>query len=200
MLQGVIDSPWTWLAVGAAVLLTRRARGAAIAEDDVEPYLAAYEPEDGCAPPQPGAVALRRYVYDRFGGGDAGIPRECNPRTSSGHEEGRAWDWGVDPKLWTSPKFPFRAPAQVPQFLEWLFGTVGGVRNYRARQLGVMYAIYAGRVWRAYPAAGKAAGAWHAYTGSNPHDDHVHVSLSHRGAAAQTPGYERDGDAATVTI
>ena len=49
-----------------------------------------------------------------------------------------------------------------------------------ARRLGVMYIIFNRRIWRAYGDPG-----WGAYSGTNPHTDHIHISLSYDGSTGR---------------
>jgi hypothetical protein len=62
-----------------------------------------------------------------------------------------------------------------------------------ARRAGIMYIIRDRRMWRAYPWAGAPRGAWAPYQGDSAHTDHVHLSLSRRGAAGETSLYRMIG-------
>ena len=136
---------------------------------------AAHEPASTCDPtPKPGVLAFRAFVLERFGGGDSGISRDCALGGPSEHHEGRAWDWRTTPG------------PESAAFLKWLLGPDArtGEPHGMARRAGVMYAIFAGHIWRAY-----GSRRWERYTGPNPHTDHVHISFSRAGAAGQTSFY-----------
>lgn len=63
-------------------------------------------------------------------------------------------------------RLPFRAPFTEEQFVQWL------VRQAREGKLPwLRYVIFKGRIWT-------RSGGWvtQRYTGSNPHNEHVHVS------------------------
>ena len=139
---------------------------------------AAYQPQTTCSPTaKPGVTRLSAMVLKAYAGtSNAGIVRACSLGGRSEHKEGRAWDWHVsalDPK----------ERAQAYDFLRWLFATDSrGVKAANARRLGVMYVIFDRRIWGAYD----ASAGWRAYTGRNPHTDHMHISFSWAGARAQT--------------
>lgn len=135
--------------------------------------LADYEGATSCADVQPGTNALRDLVLAVWGPQTIGTHRACpvGSAVNSEHHDGRALDWMLD------ARDPGDA-ATAREFLDWLLAD--DARN--ARRLGVMYVIWDGQVWKSY----RAAQGWQPYTGASPHTDHVHVSLSHRGAARET--------------
>ena len=98
--------------------------------------------------------------------------RACSVEGASEHKEGRALDWGLS----------IANPAEKAAgdaFVGWLTAVGPDDRvGYNARRLGVMYVIWNGQIW----SNSSASAQWRAYTGSNPHTDHVHVSLSWQGA------------------
>ena len=55
-----------------------------------------------------------------------------------------------------------------------------GNKNAMARRLGVMYIIFNRKIWRAYDPG------WGSYSGTNPHTDHIHISLSYDGSTGRT--------------
>ncbi len=134
---------------------------------------AALDRQTDCNPvEQPGAIALRQRVLEQIGGYDAGIVRGCDVGGTSEHKEGRAWDWGC-------------SPAQAARLFAWLLAPDAlGRPHANARRAGIMYLIYNRRIWRAYRER-----AWMAYSGSSPHTDHVHLSLSRAGGAGLTSLY-----------
>ena len=121
--------------------------------------------------PRPGVEAFRAYVMQRFGGGDAGIWRECDRGANSEHKEGRAWDWSITTKS--------TAPAGLLAWLEkdnWA----------NARRLGIGIIIWDRRIWSSW----KREQGWRPYTGPDPHTTHMHLSFSKKGAMGATSGYK----------
>jgi hypothetical protein len=141
--------------------------------------LSSYQPQKTCSPwAKPGVVdlskrLLRRYPTTR----SLGIVRACSVGGTSEHKEGRAFDWGglsahraIDRQ-------------RVANFTHWLFANDKyGHRYAMARRLGVMYLIWNHRIWSAY----RAGEGWRRYSGSNPHTDHMHISMDWRGARKET--------------
>lgn len=144
--------------------------------------LSPYRGQVSCDPvAKSGTVALARMVVATYGvGSTSGITRSCSSGGASEHKEGRAWDWmlsAADPAQ--------RAIAD--RFLQWLTGPDGdGVAAGNARRLGIMYAIWNGRVWKSYRANDSQGSGWETYSGSSPHTDHIHISLSWDGAYQRT--------------
>lgn len=143
----------------------------------IEP-LANYVGQSTCSPAaKPGTSAfanllLRTYPSSR----SLGISRSCGVGGKSEHKEGRAFDWGVS---------VHRAGdrASVRALMKWLLKRDAyGNRYAMARRLGIQYMIWNRRIWGAYA----AGSGWRKYTGSNPHTDHVHFSLSWAGARKKT--------------
>ena len=137
---------------------------------------APYQPQTTCSPTvKPGTAALRSLVMQAYGGtGDYGIVRACSIGGRSEHKEGRAWDWKVSVSNATQV-------AQVDDFLRWALATDAyGNRSAQARRLGLMYVIWNHRIWNA------SSNSWKAYSGSDPHTSHVHLSLSWAGALKKT--------------
>jgi hypothetical protein len=139
---------------------------------------APYVGQSICDPtPKPGTTALAETVLAYYGTGyDGGTTRDCSIGGRSEHKEGRAWDWMVSA---TDPA----EKAVAEEFLAWLLaeGPRGG-DAYNARRLGVMYVIWNQQIWSSY----YASSGWRPYSGSNPHTDHIHISLSWSGALQQT--------------
>ncbi len=142
---------------------------------------AAREMPSGCDPgPKKGAVILRDYGLDRWGGQSAGIGRECGGGNPSHHHEGRAWDWaGVTPG---SPR--------VESMLRWLLANDAEM----FRRAGLEYVIWNKKIFSS------SRPKWSTYcTGSpclnakgqarDPHTSHVHFSLSRKGARGDTSFY-----------
>jgi hypothetical protein len=139
----------------------------------------AYAPYEGgqfCEPvDRPGAVKIARLIRATYGQDEAiGIARNACYTTSE-HNDGRALDWMVDATTRAG-----RAKADA--FLDWLLATDKyGNKNAMARRLGVMYIIHDHRIWRSYSPVG-----WGPYSGTNPHTDHIHISLSYDGSTGRT--------------
>ena len=143
----------------------------------IEP-LARYVGQSTCSPvAKPGTTAfanllLRTYRSSR----SLGISRSCGVGGKSEHKEGRAFDWGVSIRSAADR-------ASVQSLMKWLLQRDAyGNRFAMARRLGIQYMIWNRRIWGAYA----AGSGWRKYTGSNPHTDHVHFSLSWAGARKKT--------------
>jgi len=139
---------------------------------------ATYQKQTVCSPTaKPGTVKLKNLLLRTYPSSRSlGISRSCSAGGTSEHKEGRAFDWGVRVTSTTE-----RAAAS--SFLTWLMKTdAKGNKAANARRLGVMYVIWNKRIWGAYA----ANSGWRTYNGSNPHTDHVHISLSRAGGAGTT--------------
>lgn len=138
-----------------------------------------YQGQVSCASGEtPGAAAIRDLLRTTYGRANAGgVWRACTQGSTSEHKEGRAYDWMLNAG----------APADkalADSFLAWLVGPDSkGVAAGNARRLGVQYVIWNKQTWQSWN------GAWKPYTGSNPHTDHVHISLSWDGAYKRTSWY-----------
>jgi hypothetical protein len=129
-----------------------------------------YEPAQTCTGgPEPGAKALMAWfigAYGALGGKNLGIyvcrPVRGSNSTTSLHGEGRACDFGINPN----------GAAYGRLLAEQL--------RLHSAELGIQCIIWDRQIWSgAYPDAG-----WRAYTGTNPHVDHIHLELTR--AAAQS--------------
>ena len=155
-----------------------RARGPAI-----EGY-ARYQGQTSCDPAaKKGTLALRDLLLTRYPSTTSlGISRPCAIGGRSEHKEGRAFDWGTDLR-------DSRDRAAAADFLARLLATdAHGNRHALARRMGLMYVIWDHKIWSAY----RADAGWRAYSGSSPHTDHVHLSLSWAGALGQTSFWSGD--------
>ena len=144
--------------------------------------LAGYVGQTTCDPTaKPGTVALMNLLEATYPTTSSmGIERDCAAGGTSEHKEGRAYDWGVN------AADPAQA-AMAQDFLTWLLAPdVFGNKYAMARRLGIMYVIWNRMTWKAY-AADKG---WQPYSGTSPHTDHVHISLSWDGARGRTSWYE----------
>lgn len=142
----------------------------------VEPY-ADHAGQSECSPEErPGVQAFRDLVLAAYPDTeDGGIVRDCATGGRSEHKEGRAWDWMLDAH---DPE----DAAAAAEVLEWLLAPdADGEPHALARRLGVMYVIWDGRIWTT-----SRPGSWQPYRGASPHEDHVHISFGHDGAAGTT--------------
>jgi hypothetical protein len=149
-----------------------RARGRAI-----EGY-PRYEGQRICSPSaKPGTVALRDLLLSRYPTTSSlGISRGCDVGGRSEHKEGRAFDWGAQLGNATQRK-------AAEDFLARLQATDSfGNRHALARRMGVLYVIWNRQIW----STSRADAGWRAYSGSSPHTDHLHMSLSWAGAEGRT--------------
>ncbi len=131
-----------------------------------------YQGQTSCDPfSKPGTKALGQMLLSTYRTGSYGIARACSRGGQSEHKEGRAVDWMLNVNNSTQ-----RAAAD--RFLRWLVAGQGA----NARRLGVQYAIWNRKIWRAYA----SERGWTAYTGPSPHTDHIHLSLTWDGAMKRT--------------
>ncbi|MBX3129045.1 MAG: hypothetical protein KF718_20180 [Polyangiaceae bacterium] len=145
---------------------------------------ASYAAQSTCDPTaKPGAVSFRDFILKTYPStSNLGITRACSSGGTSEHKEGRAWDWGVN----------YYNAAQrdiADTVIGWLLETDNhGNACALARRTGMMYFIWNKQIWASYRAPNStcATAGWKAYTGSNPHTDHVHFSWAWAGAKAQT--------------
>lgn len=155
------------------------------ADADVVPT---YQSQRSCDPAaKPGVEAYVRMVLQTYRvGRNGGIVRGCGIGATSEHKEGRAFDYML------SVNVP-QEKAVGDALTGWLTGPdAAGVVGGNARRIGVMYVIWNRRIWSSY-ATGTG---WRAYSGPNPHTDHVHTSFSWNGAMARTSWWS--GSTATV--
>ncbi|HYF45295.1 MAG TPA: VCBS repeat-containing protein, partial [Acidimicrobiales bacterium] len=145
----------------------------------IEPF-GEYDGQTTCSPStKPGMAAFMRMVLNHYGGGSLGVGRACGAGGQSEHKEGRAWDWAMNAGS-------SRDRAAVQSLFNWLFATDRQCNAYaRARRLGMMYIIWNRRMFRMYD----VDRGWAPYSGSSPHTDHVHFSLTRDGGAGRTSWY-----------
>jgi Domain of unknown function (DUF4214) len=167
LLGGTVAAP-----AGAAELPPGPTAPAA-APNPIDAYVP-YQGQSTCDPTvKPGARYLTDLLLSHYRvGRSSGITRACTVGGQSEHKEGRAVDWGVNV---ANPA----EKAAGDAFVHWLTapGPDGKVA-YNARRLGVMYVIWNRQIWN----NSSASSGWKAYTGAEPHTDHVHISLGWNGA------------------
>jgi len=140
--------------------------------------LSPYLPQVSCDPaPKPGVSAFRALMLATYSrGSDGGISRSCSDGGQSEHKEGRAWDWMLD--LHNSADHAAGTAALTFLLAPGPHGEVA----WNARRLGIMYIIWNRHIWASY----RASEGWRAYTGPNPHTDHIHFSFAWAGAMKHT--------------
>lgn len=123
-----------------------------------------------------GAVALSRwltkhYRYTSNIGGYACRQNTANPAQMSVHAEGRALDWMASAANPAQRRAVNRFRARLAK------------DNWRlARAMGIQELIWNRQIWTSY----RHSEGWRAYTGPNPHTDHIHIGLNRAGASKRT--------------
>jgi hypothetical protein len=150
---------------------------------------AGYDGQSTCASEVlPGTdYLLRLLVRTHPGTSYTSTLRGCAGDSTSEHKDGRALDWGVDAA----------DPAQKAVADEWLERVFApdsrGNPHALARRMGIMYVIWNDHIYRAYDGFRKepyeACDRLADCSKTLRHRDHVHISLSRSGAAAQTTFY-----------
>ena len=160
---------------------------------EVEDY-AGYEPQTKCAKNvKPGTAFLLRWLVAEYPNTRSGSTlRSCSGSSVSEHKDGRALDWGAD-----ASKRPQRRA--VKRLLARIFTTdAQGNTHALARRMGIMYLIWNDHMYASYRQFEKrdylSSGCRTQANCSQTlrHRDHVHISLSRRGAAALTSFYPAD--------
>jgi hypothetical protein len=138
---------------------------------------AAYEPQRTCdATGKVGTVALKNLLLKTYPGSRTlGIGTGCDGSTSE-HHEGRAFDWGV--RITTASE-----KAMAESFIQKVLARDQHGNDFAlARRMGIMYMIWNRKIWSSYA----ASDGWRPYSGSSPHTDHIHISMSWAGAQGRT--------------
>jgi hypothetical protein len=154
----------------------------------VESY-PSYQPQKKCArKAKPGTVALGQWLVAR-GGAFGGTLRSCSSGGTSEHKDGRAFDWMLDAR-----DADDRAIADA-FLIEAFADDELGDTDALARRMGIMYVIWNDRMYAAWdgfePKRYLSSGCSKRRTCSQTlrHRDHVHISLSKRGARGLTSWY-----------
>ena len=165
-----------------------------LAANQVEDY-SRYEGQTECAKRvQPGTQHLADHITSTYGGSVVSLLRACSDGASE-HKDGRAIDWSANAD---NPA----DVARVDRFLTDLFATdAAGNEDALARRMGIMYVIWDDQMYSGYGGFEPSK-----YVSSScrdkplrtcsptlRHRDHVHISLSHAGGAAQTSFYRDAG-------
>lgn len=131
-----------------------------------------YTAQTSCDPTdKPGSIAYGELLKTIYPKTVYGISRSCTEAGTSEHKDGRAVDFMINAS----------DPAQkkvADAIVGWLTANQGAM----ARRLGVMYLIWNRQIWGTWD----IAGGWKPYTGSSPHTDHIHTSLTWDGAMKNT--------------
>ena len=181
-------------ALSAALVLGLSASPAAMASVDggglpVEDY-ATYDPQTTCSKqPKAGTVALGAYLVATYGGSGGAVNRPCSGSSTSEHKDGRAIDWVLDA---SSKDDRLRAKT----FLAAALATdAEGNPDALARRMGIMYVIWNDRMYSAWdrfepePYLSSSCRSRKKCSKTLRHRDHVHISLSMRGAKGKTSWY-----------
>lgn len=159
--------------VASAVVTPPKPTSLPTAVEDLQPYVG----QEGCDPvAKPGVLAFQSLLMNTYRDtGSLGIVRDCGIGGTSEHKEGRAFDWAVSVDN-------AQQVAEVKALTDWLIAYGGPDFASNARRFGIMYMIFNHRIWKAYqPELG-----WQAYTGPDPHTNHVHFSFGWNGAKRST--------------
>jgi hypothetical protein len=143
-----------------------------------------YDGQTVCSPStKPGMAAFQDLLHQAFpsvGYGEVG--RACGSGGQSEHKEGRALDWPVNVGNAAQASY-------AQQVIDWLLASDSrGNRYANARRLGIMYIIWNRQMFRMY----RPEQGWQPYTGSSPHTDHVHYSLTRAGGDGSTSWWAPD--------
>src|SRR5688500_8729291 len=158
----------------------------------MEPY-AGYQPQTTCRQtPKPGVLMLADWLVAR-GGGYGTIARSCEGSSRSEHKEARAFDWVLDA---TDPVEKALADAMLEEILA---PDDTGQPHALARRMGIMYVIWNDRMWASYDGFEEErylSSGCRSRRRCSPtlrHRDHVHISLSRKGAKGMTSWYAAQG-------
>ncbi|WP_210649271.1 hypothetical protein [Nocardioides sp. SYSU D00065] len=154
----------------------------------VEDY-AGYQPQTTCKPtPKRGVLMLADWLVAR-GGGYGPISRACAGSSTSEHKESRAFDWLLD------ARDPADAALAATLLEEVLAPDDTGAPHALARRMGIMYIIWDDRMYASYDgfaAKRYLSSSCRTKRTCSPtlrHRDHMHISLSRRGARGATSWY-----------
>ncbi|HSF36998.1 MAG TPA: hypothetical protein VLA70_12840 [Nocardioides sp.] len=154
----------------------------------MEPY-AGYQPQTTCKrTPKPGVLMLADWLVAR-GGGYGTISRSCAGSSRSEHKESRAFDWLLDA---TDPVDAALAAALLDELLA---PDDTGQPHALARRMGIMYIIWDDTMYASYDgfvAKRYLSSGCRTRRTCSPtlrHRDHLHVSLTRKGARGTTSWY-----------
>ena len=159
------------------------------------PYLlpmeayADYQPQTRCRrTPRTGILLLADWLTAR-GGGYGPISRDCSGSSTSEHKESRAFDWLLD------ARDPADAALAAALLDEVLAPDDTGEPHALARRMGIMYVIWDDTMYASYDAfapkryLSSSCRTRRRCSPSLRHRDHMHISLSRKGARGLTSWY-----------
>ncbi len=154
----------------------------------IEPY-AGYQPQTTCRQrPKPGVLTLADWLV-AHGGGYGPITRACSSSSTSEHQESRAFDWILDARSDADR-------ALVSALLDELFAPDDlGQPHALARRMGIMYVIWDDTMYAAYDGfapkryLSSSCRTRRTCSPTLRHRDHLHVSLTRKGARGLTSWY-----------
>lgn len=162
------------------------------AQAQIEDYASYDAPRKCHEKPRRGTDHLGHWMVKKYGGGFGGISRSCKEKDgpTSEHQEGRAFDWTLNANRKADRD---RAKA----FMERIFRTDHRANEDAwARRMGVMYIIWKDRMYPAWdefrgePYLSSSCKTRKKCSKTLRHRDHLHVSLSRKGARGMTSWYE----------
>lgn len=154
----------------------------------IEDY-SGYQPQTKCQPkPKKGTKRLARHLLRKYGGGGGATGRRCGGGASE-HKDGRAIDWTLNASR--------KADRRIARaFLKDIFATdKHGNPHAKARRMGIMYIIWKDRMYSAWdrfesePYLSSSCRSKRRCSKTLRHRDHVHISLSKKGAKGRTSWY-----------
>jgi len=154
----------------------------------VEPY-AGYQPQTTCRQtPKPGVLMLADWLVAR-GGGYGMITRACSSSSTSEHQESRAFDWILDAR-------DDADQALVVALLDEILAPDDtGAPHALARRMGIMYVIWNDTMYAAYDGfepkryLSSSCRTKRSCSPTLRHRDHLHISLTRKGARGTTSWY-----------
>lgn len=158
----------------------------------MEPY-AGYQPQSTCKhTPKAGVLMLADWLVAR-GGGYGPIARSCSGSSTSEHKEARAFDWLLDASNPTDE-------ALAAALLDEVFAPDDtGQTHALARRMGIMYIIWNDTMYASYDnfeAKRYLSSSCRSKRKCSPtlrHRDHMHISLTRKGAKGKTSWYYAQG-------
>jgi len=158
-------------------------------ETTIEDY-ASYDPQTTChRQPRIGTKVLAKWLLKTYGGGGGATGRACGGGASE-HKDGRAIDWSLDATQKSDRKI-------AKAFFEAVFATdEDGNTHALARRMGIMYVIWNDQMYSAWdqfepePYLSSGCPSKKKCSKTLRHRDHVHISLSMKGAKAKTSWYD----------
>lgn len=152
-----------------------------------------YQPQTRCRRrAKTGVLVLADWLVAR-GGGYGPISRSCSGSSTSEHKESRAFDWLLD------ANDPAQAAVAQAFLDEILAPDDTGQPHALARRMGIMYVIWDDRMWASYDGFEEErylSSGCRSRRRCSPtlrHRDHVHISLSRKGAKGMTSWYAAQG-------